>query len=119
MPSPSSPISDPQVKKILSILDERKGEHLVVYDVRKAVSFTDHVVLATASSDAHAKALVKYVTEGLAEDGILPFHKAKRNDIGNWVVIDYSDVVVHIFRAETRARYNLEELYKDCPQTAI
>lgn len=119
MPFPSSPISDPVVHRILAVLDEHKAGHLVAYDVRQAVSFTDYVILATASSDTHSRALVKYVTEALSKEGTHPIHKTRRKEIGNWVVIDYSDIVVHIFRAEIRARYNLEELYKECLRLAV
>ncbi|MBL8991944.1 MAG: RsfS/YbeB/iojap family protein, partial [Spirochaetia bacterium] len=52
-------------------------------------------------------------------EGVHPVHKTRRKEIGNWVVIDYSDIVVHIFRAEIRARYNLEELYKECLRLAV
>lgn len=102
------------VEKTLGILDEKKAEHLVAYDVRPQGIFTDWVVLATATSDTHIQALVGYLTESLGEAGRNPRATGRRDQLARWVALDYGDFVVHLFLSEFRARYHLEGLYQKC-----
>ncbi len=102
------------IQKALTVLEERKGEHLAVYHISEVASYTDWALLVTTTSDAHTRALVKHLSTALDELNLKPLHRVKRADQGQWVILDYSDLIIHLFRAESRARYNLEELYVGC-----
>ncbi|MBN8215292.1 MAG: ribosome silencing factor [Spirochaetes bacterium] len=102
------------VMNALEELGERKAEHLVAYDVKPMGIFTDWVVLATATSDVHIRALSRYLVDRLAEAGQTPRFARRRDEPSHWVVLDYGDFVVHLFLAESRAHYHLEALYKSC-----
>ena len=93
---------------------DKKAEDAIIIDLRKLNAPTDYFVICSASTDRQVKAIADNVVEGLEEKGHKPWHiegyAAKR-----WVLIDYVDVVVHIFDNETRAFYSLETLWGDAP----
>lgn len=98
------------------LLDAKKAEAPVVLDLRKLSDVTDFFVIGTANSEPHLRALVDEITEKLqGESGLRP-RARDGSPATQWVVLDYFDVVVHLMRAETRARYDLEGLWGDAPR---
>jgi len=96
--------------------DDKKAEDLLVLDMRKLSSVTDYFVLASGSSAPHLRAIVNEISDKLRSDhGIRP-RAIDGNLNGDWVAIDYFDVIVHVMRAEVRERYDLESLWGDAPQ---
>jgi ribosome-associated protein len=93
-------------------LDEKKAEDLRVLDVSAQSSITDCLVLATATSEPHMRALRIELEKALdgAQVHILGVESAQES---GWTVVDAFDVMVHIFTRETRARFALENLWKD------
>lgn len=96
--------------------ENKKAENVVVLDVRKLTQMTDYFVFATGSSVPHVRAIVDEITEKLrdvhhtrarAVDGVIS---------SSWIVIDYSDVIVHVMREETRQHYDIEGLWSDAPK---
>lgn len=98
------------------LADQKKAENLVVLDVRKLTSITDYFVIASGTSEPHLRAILEEITDRLREDyGVRP--RAVDGTVqGAWVVLDYFDVIVHIMRADVRARYDLEGLWGDAPR---
>ncbi len=98
------------------LADQKKAENLVVLDVRKLSSITDYFVIASGTSEPHLRAILDEITERLREDyGVRP--RAVDGTVqGAWVVLDFFDVIVHIMRADIRARYDLEGLWGDAPR---
>lgn len=97
---------------------DKKAEELVILDVRGIASFADFFVIMSGRSTRH--------TQGLADavDGALRNKKIKSTNTeglseGHWVLLDYSDVVVHIFYSETRQFYDLEGLWHDAPRVTV
>lgn len=93
---------------------DKKAEDLVVLDVRGIASFADFFVIMSGRSTRHVQGLAEAI------DGELRHKKIKATSSeglseGHWVLIDYSDVVVHIFYSETRQFYDLEGLWHDAP----
>ena len=97
---------------------DKKAEDLVILDVRGLCSFTDFFVIISGRSSRHVQGLAEAIetelrskrlstssSEGLAE--------------GTWVLLDYSDVVVHIFYSETRKFYDIEGLWHDAPRISL
>lgn len=87
-------------------------------DMRKLTSFTDFFLICTGESEPQIKAISKNVQEKLNELGWRPGHLEGRSDTG-WILLDYSDFVVHIFSPEKRGYYELERLWADAPRMAV
>ncbi|PWV59342.1 ribosome silencing factor [Plasticicumulans acidivorans] len=95
---------------VVDALEEVKGVDLKVLDVRGKASFADLMVIVTGTSDRHVKALAGKVQEKCREAGEKPIGVEGERD-GQWVLIDFGDVVVHVFTAQQRDYYNLEKLW--------
>jgi len=93
-------------------LNEKKAGDLRVLDVRAFSSITDYLVIATANSEPHVRALRVELEKAAdsAKTHIVGFETARES---GWAVMDAFDVMVHIFTPERRARYNLEGLWRD------
>lgn len=79
-------------------------------DISKASSFTDFFVIATAQSPLQFSALQDYLEKGLKEEGVDMRHREGTPE-GGWVLLDFADIIVHVFTEEKRAFYRLEELW--------
>ncbi len=101
-----------QAKKIAHLLDSKKGMDISLLDVRGISSITDYFIIATGTSARHVLALADYV-----EGGVRPLEMTLRHKeghrTGDWVILDYADVVVHIFVRETRDYYGLDRMWRD------
>jgi ribosome-associated protein len=93
--------------------DNKKAEDIVVLDVRKLSSVTDYFVIASGSSQPHLRAIVEEIAGKLRDDYNLRPSRSEGSTGGNWVVLDYFDVIVHVMHAETRKHYDLEGLWGD------
>ena len=89
-----------------------KAENIVVLDVKRFCTFTDVIVLCTGMVRTHLRAIAARVEERMAERGIRPLN-VEGLDETDWVVLDYGDVVAHVFTDESRRYYNLERLWGD------
>ena len=99
-------------KAIESFLDNKKGRDIKVLHVEDVSNIADYFVVCTATSNTHVKALSGEVEYQLERRGITPYHIEGR-DNNSWVVLDYCNVIVHIFNREARDFYNLEKLYEN------
>jgi ribosome-associated protein len=102
------------VEEILATLDQGKGEKLVVLDMRVVSGFTDFMVLCSGRSEPHVRALVDAVAKVRRKQGAKAAHVEGRSQ-GAWVLMDYFDVIVHVFTTENREFYQLERLWRDAP----
>jgi ribosome-associated protein len=89
---------------------ERKGVEVISLDVRPLSTFTDFFVIATGMVDVHLKAIADHILEELKKEGIKPLHIEGYENM-SWVLIDYVDVVVHLFLPNTREFYAIERLW--------
>ena len=95
------------------LADNKKAEDLLVLDVRKLSSVTDYFVIASGSSQPHLRAIVEEIHSKLRDEHGMRPARTDGGTAGNWVVLDYFDVIVHVMHAETRAHYDLEGLWGD------
>ena len=95
-------------------LQSRKAEELSSIDLRGLADFADYFIVCNGNSDTHVRALADAVIEGLKEAGQRPW-QVEGYDTRKWVLIDFIDVVVHIFQPDTRVFYGLERLWGDAP----
>ena len=93
---------------------KKKGWEVLSMDLSGLSPVTDYFVITNASTDVHARAIANYIVETLRVKGVRPLHM-EGNSLGRWILIDYFDVVIHIFLEETRMYYGLERLWGDAP----
>jgi ribosome-associated protein len=89
-----------------------KASDIAILDLRKLTIMCDHFVVCTARNSIHAKAVAEGIEEKLRESGRRPSHIEGMYG-GGWVLMDYGDVIVHVFLAEEREFYDLERLWAD------
>lgn len=93
----------------------KQGEDVVILDVRDLIVITDYFVIASGSSDRQVKTLFEEIEKALKELGVRPVRREGESD-ARWVLLDYVDVVVHVFADEDREYYDLERLWRDAPR---
>ena len=91
---------------------DKKAEDVVILDLRKISSLTDFFVICSGTSDPHLKAIANEILNKLKELGLHRKHYAG-TPASRWLVLDYADVLVHIFHPKSREFYALEDLWKD------
>jgi ribosome-associated protein len=106
------------VKLCCRALDEKKAIDLRVLDVSEQSSITDYLVLATGSSEPHLRALRVELEKAIDASQTRIVGMEVAQDSG-WIVVDAFDVMVHIFAAETRTKYGLENLWKDAVEVSV
>lgn len=100
---------------IVGYASDRKAHDIVELDMRGVVGYTDWFVICSGNSDRQVKAIHDAIHEGCKRDhGLLP-RKVDGVSQAQWVLMDYLDVVVHIFTPQTRDFYRLEELWGEAP----
>lgn len=104
--------------EIAKILDSKKGEDIRVLEIRELTSMCDYFIICSGGSSLHIKALCDNVEEQMKQKGITPEHNEGVASAA-WLLMDYGDVVVHIFDHESASFYNLERLWADAPKLDI
>ena len=99
-------------RKIVEYSLTKKAQDVCLMDLRGLSNMTDHFVICHGESDVQVKAIADAIIEGLEKEGIKVWH-TEGYEYLNWVLLDYVDVVVHVFRKEARKFYNLERLWGD------
>lgn len=100
---------------IFDVLDEKKAEDIRVLHVRDQTVITDYFVICSGRSSTQVKSLGGEVEFKIGQRGVDPAHFEGR-DNNNWIVLDYSSVILHIFSRDSREFYNLEKLYGDAEE---
>lgn len=105
-------------KWVQSALDDAKARDITVLDVRKISDFTDYMIIATGTSNRHVQSTADKVVDHLRAQGVRAVGM-EGEKTGDWVLIDFGDVVTHVMREQTRDFYNLEKLWSDAKQTKL
>lgn len=100
--------------KITNLIFNKKGYDVKILDLKSLATFADYFVICSADSDTQVKAIADEVDKELRDEGIKYWHKEGYQAL-NWVLIDYVDVIVHIFKRDVREFYKLEKLWGDAP----
>jgi len=107
-----------KLKLALKTALDKKAENPVVIDLRDLTTLADYFLLLTANSDVHGRTIADEIRKKFKENGITPL-SIEGYDNANWILMDYGDFIVHIFRPEFRELYNLESLWMDAPRVEI
>lgn len=105
-------------KQIADLMISKKAIDVVILDLKKLTSATDYFVICSADSDTQVKAIADSVQNGIEELGEHVWHHEGYHAL-RWIVLDYVDVVVHIFHKEERSFYNLDRLWGDAKRTEV
>jgi ribosome-associated protein len=98
--------------RIARLAYDKKGHNIVILDLREITDIADFFIIVSGESDIHIKTLANYIEQELFKEKIRPWHKEGLSSL-NWVLLDYVEVVAHIFKPEVREHYALERLWAD------
>jgi ribosome-associated protein len=104
-----------KAKLCLKIIGERKAIEPVLFEVSKLVSITDYFLIASGSSSRQVQAIASHLQRRMRDQGIRP-DGIEGEQEGHWVLMDYGDVVIHLFYQPIREFYDLEGLWIDAPR---
>ena len=100
---------------IVEVASDKLAEDIVMLDLRQVAPFADYFVIMSAESSRQIQALEEDLTKAL-KDSNIPRHRREGTAASGWVLLDFSDVIIHIFSPEEREFYDLERLWSGAPQ---
>ena len=100
---------------IIAAISDKKGKDILLLEVGELLPITDYFILASGGSTTQVRAIFDGVEGKMKEQGILPLRVEGQRE-GRWILLDYGDVIVHVFHEEEREFYGLERLWGDAPQ---
>ena len=110
--------ASPRALELLTVMalaaDEKQGEDPVALDVSGPLPLTDIFFLVSGRNERNVLAIAGEIEDKMIEAGAKPLRREGRSE-GRWVLLDFGDVVAHVFHEEDRMYYSLERLWKDCP----
>jgi ribosome-associated protein len=98
-------------------LEDKLAQDVVLLDLREVTTFTDYAIVVTGGSTPHLKAMSDSVSKDLKHQGQPAYRRSGTPESG-WMLLDYVDVVIHIFSAEKREYYSLETLWEQAPRVS-
>jgi ribosome-associated protein len=105
-------------QKIADLIFNKNGFDVKILDLRTITTFADFFVICSADSDTQVKAIADEIDKSLRDEGIKCWHKEGYIAL-SWVLLDYVDVVVHVFKKDAREFYNIEKLWGDAPSIDV
>lgn len=110
----------PEIKaqKMVNILEGKKAKDISVINIQKITTLADYFVICSGTSTTHIRSLADEVDFKMGEEGV-SFLNKEGYESARWILLDYGDVVVHIFHEEERKHYNLERLWSDGVMTRM
>lgn len=103
---------------VLMTLDEGKARDIEVLDVRRKTSMTDFMVVASGTSERHVRSIAMHVAEESKKHEMMPIGM-EGEDVGEWVLVDLGEVIVHVMKPQTREFYQLEKLWGGDPAADV
>ena len=105
-------------KKIFDALEDKKGEDIKIINISEVTVLADYFIIASGTNRNQVQAMADNVEEVLAKEGAEP-KQIEGYQSGNWILLDYQDVIVHIFDQENRLFYDLERIWRDGVQIPV
>ena len=104
--------------RAIELIIDRKGQDLLLLDLRGLSNSTDYFLIVTGTSDTHVRAIADHLLDELKREGMKPDH-IEGLRTGRWVLVDFIDFVIHVFHPTAREFYQLERLWGDAPAVPI
>ena len=102
------------IKRMLDLLSDEKAEEIVFIDAKKRSSLADYLLVCQGRSQLHCRSIAQNVEYNLKQEGEISLGLEGERE-GNWVLLDYGNIILHVFHPEIRKYYKLEELYSKRP----
>ena len=106
--------SSHKAKKLASLAQEKKAQDILIMDMRRVLDLADYFIVCSGDSHRQVKAIADHILEKAKENSIKLWHVEGYDD-GTWILLDYGEVVMHIFISQAREFYQLERLWRDVP----
>ena len=103
-------MADELVLKIEDILESKKAKDIKKIDIKNKTTIADYFIIASGTSTTHVKSLADNLEEELKKNNVYP-KKIEGYDTGSWILLDYDNIIVHIFTESERQKYSLEDLW--------
>ena len=100
------------IKIILDALEDKKAENIQMIDISEVSSVADYFIIANGNNKSQVQAMADHVSEKLGREGIYA-RQTEGYSTANWILLDYTDIVIHIFDKESRGFYDLERIWRD------
>jgi ribosome-associated protein len=113
-----APASEALAKRAAQLMSDFKGTDILVLSLAGLTDMTDYFVIASGTSDTHVRSMADHVVRQLREEGERVTH-AEGVETGRWALLDYTDVVIHVFHPTLRNFYQLERLWSDAEQVSF
>ena len=97
---------------------KRKAKNLTILNVKEVSSFADYFIICSGTSDRQVQSISASIRENLKEYGVIPLG-VEGESLGKWVLMDYEDVIIHVFYEPIREFYDIERLWPDAPRMEI
>jgi len=101
---------DEKIALIARYAEEKKAKDILMIELKGLTDIADYFVIASGASERHVKTIVEYIETSVNKNGILPYSVEGYNE-GRWVIIDYRNIIVHVFLEHLRELYDLESLW--------
>lgn len=99
------------LKKIVEILDTKKAINIKQIDIKDKTTIADYFIVASGTSNTHVKSLADNVEEELKKENIVP-NKIEGYESATWILMDYGEVIIHLFTEKERENYSIEDLWE-------
>lgn len=103
---------------VITAIEDMKGKDIVTLDVRELTDVMDTLIIASGTSNRHVRAIAETLFEDMKKQGFRPMG-VEGIEVGDWVLVDFGDTVVHVMQQETRDFYELEKLWSKTPQGRV
>jgi ribosome-associated protein len=113
-----SPDSADLAERIARLSLEKKAEDVIIMNLSPLTSMTDYFVICTGGSNMQVQAISEHISQQLKKEKLRPLH-IERSSNQEWILVDFVDVVVHIFQPDKRAFYSLEKLWGDAEMREV
>lgn len=108
---------NPLLKKIVRALEDRKSLDIQVLDVREIISYTDFLIICSGTSTTHVASIVSGLEDSLPKGERPVYVNSSKDD--SWWILDFVDMVVHVFKEDTRLFYDVERLWGDAQKIVV
>jgi len=105
-------------KNVARIIIELKGEDIIVLDLSRVSNILDFFVIATGASKTHLRGIAEEIQKELKKEHIYPLHIEGYNE-ANWILLDYGDLIIHLFDEKNRSFYQIERLWGDATEVSV